>query len=269
MKYYRPAGRELRSMPDFITIAWRIMLTAPLLFQGIPPVHASVIADVLEASQAVIQIRAESGGVVKAEKGKTVLDPRTGTLLTPGNVQAFRHVRQGAGVIVDPSGLILTNAHTVDQAQRVLVALHDGTVLLARPLMLASARDLALLKVDAGKNLPHIPFSDSDRIRLGSTVYSVGTSSFLRNTISEGKISGLGQRRNSSEGPQTELLRIDFEVYHGDSGSPILDSDGRLLGLTAAGESSGNHETYAIPSNVMTLLLSTYRQKAEQMQKAG
>lgn len=190
---------------------------------------ASIISDILTASKTIVQVHALTEGLAPSH----------------GSAAMVQVEKTGAGVIIDPSGIIVTNAHTVIGAQRIAIRTHDGRELPASLLGGSGQDDIVLLKVEAGA-LPFSLLADAGRLKPGDTVYSVGNSAFLNQTISEGILLGIGQR---TQGPQAQpepvLLRINFKVYPGDSGTPIFGSSGNLYGITVG--NAGN-TTIAVSS---------------------
>lgn len=231
-----------------------------LLVSGVVRAEPSVLGAVMAAAQAVVNVKAESAAVF-GDEPQGFLDPASGQVVVMRKVAPVAFTRTGAGVVIDASGLIATNAHTVNQAGRITVTFEDGESSQATLVHEVLEDDVAILRIDSRQPLRALSFSDSDVLPLGSPVYSVGHSPLLKNTVSEGVVSGLGTRQ---EGPatRTRLIRATFEVYQGDSGSPFLDKEGRLVGLAAAGETSGNRETYAIPANVIKQHYLAYLKKA-------
>ncbi|MDP3919902.1 MAG: S1C family serine protease [Candidatus Omnitrophota bacterium] len=224
---------DLKNAVLITTLAGLITLLMPSA-----PSRASVIADILTASKAVVEVNAAGGGFVRNDSG---------------GVRAVKFERKGGGIIIDAAGIVVTNAHIVSQAGRVTVTLQDKTTVHAEIVHIAGGQDLAFLKIEPPYPLTAFVFADSDSVELSHRVYAIGSSELLKNTISEGTVSGLGQDRQaaSSDGYKVKLLRVSFEVYQGDSGSPILSRAAELLGITTAAERSGNHETFAIPSNII------------------
>ncbi len=214
----------------------------------------------MAAARSVVNVKAESAAVF-ADDPQGFIDPASGQIVVLRKVAPVAFTRTGAGVIIDASGLIAVNAHTVNQAGRITVTFADGESAAAALVHEVLQDDVAILRIDAKQLLRAVPFSNSDALALGSPVYSVGHSPLLKNTVSEGVVSGLGTRQEGAAA-QTRLIRASFEVYQGDSGSPFLDKDGSLVGLAAAGETSGNRETYAIPANVIKQHYLDYLRKA-------
>lgn len=224
------------------------------------PLHSSpgVLTNLMDASRAIVEIRTETGGALRGPAA-SFIDPSTGIILTRQPVKGVYYTKSGAGVIIEPQGVIVTNAHIVDGAGRITVTLHDDSVYEADVLTLEESRDLAFLRIRPKTPLEALELADSNSLSLHRKVYSIGNSTYLKSTISEGKVSGLGQdkRYQRRVGP-VELIQVDFQVYKGDSGSPLLDEEGKLLGITMAGQTEGNFDTYVIPSNVILKSLLSY-----------
>ncbi|MDD5672515.1 MAG: trypsin-like peptidase domain-containing protein, partial [Candidatus Omnitrophica bacterium] len=159
--------------------------------------------------------------------------------------------RAGGGFIIHPSGLIVTNAHTIMGAGRVLVTLFDQTKTEASVVKVVPDEDLALLQIKVPAKLPAIPLADSNQVQLDMRVFSVGSSQILKNTLSEGKITGIGmsKKMEKKEKGYVGLIQASFDIYQGDSGSPLLNEKGELVGLMAAKAIFQRKVTYAIPSN--------------------
>ena len=169
--------------------------------------------------------------------------------LPPGLGVPFE--RSGAGVIIDTSGLIVTNAHLVYQAQEIRVTCHDGHSLPADVVSVVPQEDLAFLRITSFEPLPVIPMADSDLIELNDDVINVGNSDFLKETISGGKVIGVGtsHQEQLKGNKRVELIQTNINLYKGDSGGPLLDSKGRLIGLMVAKELNAERSSFAIPVN--------------------
>ncbi len=172
-----------------------------------------------------------------------------------------RYRRNGAGVVIHPSGIIVTNAHTVGHAEKVTVLLPDGTRHPGRVVRFVPDLDCALIRVllPEGTVLPYAGLADSDALDLGDEVYNLGRSPWLDRTISSGRIIGLGRNRtpDPDDTVLNDLLQTSIELYHGDSGGPLFNAEGGLVGLITAEEES-RHSTFAIPSNRIRPILTRY-----------
>lgn len=154
----------------------------------------------------------------------------------------------GSGVIVESSGVIVTNYHVVANSQEIDVALADGRRVPARLLGADPATDLAVLRIDAGE-MPSAGWGDSDTVEPGEMVWAIGNPFGLDRTITYGIVSAVG-RRGVVESPYQEFLQTDAAINPGSSGGPLVDVHGRVIGITTAivgKDYSG--VGFAIPSN--------------------
>jgi serine protease Do len=138
----------------------------------------------------------------------------------------------GTGFIISPDGKILTTEHVVDRGEKISVTLHDGRVLAARVVGLAPIFNIALLKVD-GKDLPHLSLGTSGEVRHGSWAIALGQPFGLATSASWGIVSGLS-RTGLGIAPYEELIQITAPINPGDSGGPLLNSRGEVIGIIAA-----------------------------------
>jgi serine protease Do len=139
-------------------------------------------------------------------------------------------VRDGSGFIIDPGGYIMTNRHVVDGADQITVTLQDNTVLQAT-VVGVSPCDLALLKVNAEGPLPALTLADSDLVRVGDPVVAVGNALGLGSSVSVGIVSAL--HRNIRFGPFDNFIQTDAAINHGNSGGPLLNAKGEVIGVNS------------------------------------
>lgn len=173
------------------------------------------------------------------------------TLPYQGGEQAQRG--NGSGVIVDPQGYILTNRHVVNQVDRIKVRFFDGTELPARLIGSDAEVDLAVVKVDPIAPLTAIKFGDSEKMRVGDWVLAIGSPFGLDQTVTAGIISA--KERDSSElykrvGFQY-FLQTDAAINRGNSGGPLVNLSGELIGINSAiATSTGDYNgiCFALPS---------------------
>ena len=166
----------------------------------------------------------------------------------------------GSGFIVDASGLIVTSHHVVKGADAVTVTLQDGRKLEAEVVGVDPKTDLALIEVDAGESLPVVEFSDSDRTRVGDWVVAVGNPFGLGGTVTAGIVSGRG--RDIGSGPYDDFLQIDAPINRGNSGGPLFDRSGRVVGVNTAifSPTGGNVGIgFAIPANIAESVVESLR----------
>jgi serine protease Do len=140
-----------------------------------------------------------------------------------------RQQQVGTGFLIDPSGTIVTNKHVIAGAFRITVTLFDQSQWHAKVLAAAQLLDLAVLKIDVGHPLPFLKFADSDRARIGDPLIVIGNPLGLGTSVSSGIISAL--HRDLSNTPIDDYIQTDAAINHGNSGGPVLDRDGEVLGV--------------------------------------
>jgi len=138
----------------------------------------------------------------------------------------------GSGFIVDPSGYVVTNHHVIKGADEITVILHDGKRVPAKLRGFDAKTDLALLKIDTDKELPYVVFGDSDHARVGDWVIAIGNPFGLGGSATTGIISARG--RDIQSGPLDDFLQIDAPINRGNSGGPLFDATGRVIGVNTA-----------------------------------
>ena len=160
----------------------------------------------------------------------------------------------GSGFIVDPSGVIVTNKHVIAGAFRITVRLNDGTELPAKVVAAASMVDLAVLKVDAGHPLPVLKLAHDDAVRPGDPVLAIGNPLGVGTSLSAGIVSGLN--RNLMKTPFDDYVQTDAAINHGNSGGPLIDTRGDVVGvdtilLTNLPNEGSNGLGFAISASVV------------------
>jgi len=176
-----------------------------------------------------------------------------------GIVQPIRAL--GSGFVIDPSGVIVTNNHVIEHADRITVTLADGHNLSAHVLGRDPRTDLAVLKVDADRPLHAVPWGDSDAARVGDWVVAVGNPFGLGGTVTAGIVSARGRDINS--GSYDDFLQIDAPINRGNSGGPLFNQQGQVIGInTAIFSPSGGSVGlgFAIPSNMARHIVADLRE---------
>jgi serine protease Do len=157
----------------------------------------------------------------------------------------------GAGFIMDPSGYVGTNKHLIDGATSVFVITAEGVRYRATIVGMTTQADIALLRIAAGeKALPFVRFGDSDKIRVGDRVIAIGNPLGFDNTVTSGIISGIN--RDIMESPFDDYLQTDAAINHGNSGGPLLNEAGEVIGMNSAIFSPDRGSSglgFAVPSN--------------------
>ena len=136
----------------------------------------------------------------------------------------------GSGFIIDPSGLVVTNNHLIADADEITVVLNDNSRLNAKVIGRDPKTDLALLKVESGKILPFVQFGNSDGARVGDWVIAIGNPFGLGNTVTAGILSARG--RDINAGPYDDFLQTDAPINRGNSGGPMFDMNGKVIGVS-------------------------------------
>ncbi len=156
----------------------------------------------------------------------------------------------GSGVIVDPSGIILTNNHVVDGADEVLIELADGREFKADEVKTDPASDLAVLRIKGAGSLPTATLGDSDQMQIGDWVLAIGNPFGLEQTVSAGIISGKGRELETT---RARMLQTDAAINPGNSGGPLVNLEGEVIGInTAIATNNGAFQGvgFVIPSNL-------------------
>ncbi|MDH7799625.1 MULTISPECIES: Do family serine endopeptidase [unclassified Beijerinckia] len=169
----------------------------------------------------------------------------------------------GSGFVIDPSGIIVTNNHVVGDATDVTVIFTDGTRLKAEILGKDSKSDVAVLRVKPEKPLKAVKFGDSNKTRVGDWVMAVGNPFGLGGTVTVGILSA--RNRNINSGPYDDYLQTDASINRGNSGGPLFNVDGEVIGVNTAILSPSGGSVgigFASPSNILAPLV-------EQLQKFG
>jgi serine protease Do len=178
--------------------------------------------------------------------------------------QRRRGTSLGSGFIVDPAGYVVTNNHVIQGAEDITVILRDDTQLKAKLIGADTRADLAVLKVDPpnGKPLPAVKFGNSDKIRVGDWVIAIGNPFGLGHSVTAGIISARGRALSDS---LDDYLQTDAAINKGNSGGPLFDADGEVIGVnTAIYSPSGTNAglAFSIPSNQV-------KQVADQLREFG
>ncbi|MBL27411.1 MAG: hypothetical protein CMM50_07675 [Rhodospirillaceae bacterium] len=157
----------------------------------------------------------------------------------------------GSGFVIDPSGYIVTNNHVIDDATNIEVTFDDDKTYPATLVGTDDKTDLALLKIDAPKDLPYVEWGNSDDIQIGDWVLAVGNPFGLGNTVTAGILSA--RSRDIHAGPYDDFLQIDAAVNRGNSGGPTFATDGKVIGINTAIISPSGGSVgigFAVPSNL-------------------
>jgi S1-C subfamily serine protease len=155
----------------------------------------------------------------------------------------------GSGIVVDPGGLVVTNAHVVAGAHRVFVGVEeeDEATYPAELLGVDATADLAVLRIAAGRKLPWIDLSDGDPAMIGETVIAIGNPFGLSHTVTVGVVSALDRSIRTNDAVYHRFLQTDASINPGNSGGPLLNLAGELVGINTAIYARGEGIGFAIP----------------------
>ena len=162
----------------------------------------------------------------------------------------------GSGCIISSDGYVVTNYHVIEGANKIYVRLHDRREFLAKVIGFDSSTDLALLKVDAA-SLPFLPFADSDQVKVGEWVLTIGSPFGFENTVTAGVVSAVN--RSLGEERYVPFIQTDAAINPGNSGGPLLNLKGEMVGINSqiVSESGGFAGlSFAIPSNVVKAVIN-------------
>jgi serine protease Do len=159
----------------------------------------------------------------------------------------------GSGVIVSRDGYILTNAHVVDGAQQLTVTLLDGRTFKGRVVGSDATTDLAVVKIPA-TSLPVAPLGDSSTLQPGDWAIAIGNPYGLNFTVTVGVISAMG--RTLPDGPEETFIQTDAPINPGNSGGPLVDTDGRVIGVNSAKFENAQGIGFSIPINTARGIMS-------------
>jgi serine protease Do len=242
----------------------------------VPPPVPTQTDGIAEDDQTVAVVERSLSSVVSIVISKdlskirqpVVMDPFGDSLAPSGPVpEGLQKIGAGSGFFVSADGLIVTNKHVVEDPEaEYTVVMRNGTKLTATVLARDPVLDLAVLKV-TGANFPYLTFADSDKLKVGQTVIAIGNAlDEFRDTVTKGIVSGLN-RRLTADGAQStvlieEAIQTDAAINLGNSGGPLIDLRGRVVGVNTAMSDSAQLIGFALPSVLA-------KRDVEQVQKSG
>ena len=219
------------------------------------------------ATPAVVTVRAQA---IPQDNYQTeyIIRP-DGTILAPVNPRRssdeLEDISVGSGVIINASGLVLTNSHVIEGADRIAIELADGQELYAGEVKRDAASDVAMMWIkNPPENLPVAQLGDSDQLETGDWVMAIGSPFELEATVSAGIISGKG--RGISKIKRGKLLQTDAAINPGNSGGPLVNLEGQVIGInTAIASNSGGYQGigFAIPINHAQWVVSQLHEYGE------
>jgi serine protease Do len=181
-----------------------------------------------------------------------------------GDLQPHKTNSLGSGFIIDTSGIVVTNNHVIADADEINVIMNDGTKIKAEIVGIDKKTDLAVLKFKPPKPLTAVKFGDSDKLRLGEWVVAIGNPFSLGGTVTAGIVSA--KNRDISSGPYDSYIQTDASINRGNSGGPLFNLDGDVIGvntliISPSGGSIGIG--FAVPSKTVASVVSQLQQFGE------
>jgi serine protease Do len=165
----------------------------------------------------------------------------------------------GTGFLIDPSGLILTNHHVIVDADRIMVRLTDGRNLRAERIGSDPDTDIALIKVESARELPFAPMGNSDSLRVGEWVLAIGNPLAYEHTVTVGVVSFIGRKLFDTS--LDRYIQTDAAINFGNSGGPLINGRGEVIGINAAISSRAANIGFAVPINQASAILPQLREK--------
>jgi S1-C subfamily serine protease len=168
----------------------------------------------------------------------------------------------GSGFLISADGRILTNNHVISGSSKIEVRFSDGSRYTAKVLVADRADDLALIQIDPKKKLPFLKLGDSDALQVGQKVLAIGNPFGFSGTLTTGVVSSLGREIRNENSTLEGLVQTDAAINEGNSGGPLLDSQGNVIGINTAilAPSGGNIGIgFAMPINRAKAMLEDFR----------
>jgi len=176
----------------------------------------------------------------------------------------FRQKSLGSGFVINSDGLILTNNHVVENADKIVVRLSDGREFQAELVGRDAKTDIAVIKIDSDKDLPTAPLGDSEKLEVGEWVLAIGNPFGLEHSVTSGIVSAKG--RHIGAGPYDNFIQTDASINPGNSGGPLMNMRGEVVGINTAIFSRGGGNIgigFAIPINLAKELLPQLKTKGK------
>jgi serine protease Do len=227
------------------------------------PIPGAVsFADVAERlNPAVVNIDATSrGDVARPRRRFSAPVPQPPDPFERQQPQDRDSPRRGAGTgfIIDEDGFILTNHHVIDGAERIMVRLTDGRHLRAERIGSDPDTDIALIKVESPRPFPVAPLGDSDSLRVGEWVIAIGNPLAYEHTVTVGVVSFIGRKLFDTS--LDRYIQTDAAINFGNSGGPLINARGEVIGINAAISSRASNIGFAVPINQASAILPQLRE---------
>jgi serine protease Do len=234
-----------------------IVATAPRTFMRSTDVArtgaVAALPTVVNFADVAERINAAVVNIDSTSKGSDLRDPRSfrrgdGPLEgpSPRDLETPR-LGAGSGFIIDRDGFILTNHHVIDAAERITVTLADGRAFRAEVVGTDPAIDVALLKIPGAHDLPEAPLGNSDELRVGEWVCAIGNPLGYVHSVTVGVVSFIG--RKLFDPSLDDYIQTDAAINFGNSGGPLINTRGEVIGINSAISSRASNIGFAVPIN--------------------
>ena len=247
----RVLALPLLLLPLLLSLVMSLVLVQPAWADGLGSGSSFVSAAVKKVAPAVVRIDTERS-VPRVGLDPSFNDPLLRELFGD-QLPHSRERGQGSGIVIDAKGLVLTNAHVVEGADRVEVTLPDGRDLEGTVLGSDAVTDLAVVRIPQGSGLKAAPLGDSERLEVGDWAIALGTPYGLERTVTLGIVSSL-HRNITSLGfsdKRLDLIQTDAAINPGNSGGPLINANGEVVGInTLVRSGPGAGLGFAIPINL-------------------
>jgi serine protease Do len=238
-----------RSHETALPVAARTTLVAA----GAGAINFADIAERLNPS--VVNLDATSRGHLPAGHPPLLIGPDSDS--RDGEMPDVPRRGTGSGFVIDPEGYILTNQHVIDRADRITVKLSDGRNLRARLVGADPETDIALIKVEPSVPLAVAPLGNSDSLRVGEWVCAIGNPLAYEHSVTVGVVSYIGRKLFDSS--LDNYIQTDAAINFGNSGGPLINGRGEVIGINAAISSRASNIGFAVPVNQATAILPQLR----------
>ncbi|MFT5429382.1 MAG: serine protease Do [Myxococcota bacterium] len=236
---------------------WHERNTNPAALTQKDPVNLGSFARLAKTlSPAVVNINVVKSSVDPQSRSHQYLRKHYGSV-----PRKYTNRGLGSGFIIHADGWILTNNHVVEGASKITVQLHNEHTYAARIVGADPKTDVALLKIEPKENLTSAPLGDSQKLQIGEWAVAIGNPFGLNHTVTAGIISAKGRQEVSPDGRQgySNFIQTDASINPGNSGGPLINIRGEVVGINTAINSNGQGIGFAIPINMVKVLLPQLR----------
>ncbi len=229
-----------RPITAFAVVAGLALAPAPVVARAAPESFADLAESLIDS---VVNISTSQNAPAASEKAVPAPQAPEGSPFDdffdeffnkrgPGAPQSRKQASLGSGFVVDASGIVVTNNHVIDGADEITVNFNDGSKLTAELVGKDVKTDLAVLRVKPPKPLRAVKFGDADKLRVGDWVLAIGNPFGLGGSVSAGIVSA--RNRNINSGPYDNFIQTDAAINRGNSGGPLFDMNGDVVGINTA-----------------------------------